>query len=191
MKYERPFSRVYRADPGKKWQTELVFSSKILTEKLMARGLLPRKSYINPPPMTCISDDLYHHFARGWLDGDGSIAYGKKNRLPTPVIRWYGSKDAIHDFGRKISNLVGVSFKNPYPTHNTLTNKCWGVAWAAWKEVSRIVQWLHKDGGVYAPRKHDIPRKQVELYLNGEEYRVGKVDFDGDSMEPDFLVDVG
>jgi hypothetical protein len=161
------FTPPHRQSQHHLWQTGVDIGNKNLVSKLMDRGMVPRKSYVDPNPLQGIPDYLYHHFARGWFDGDGSPSYGGVQRLTTPRLFWCGSHKALVDLRDNIVRLTGVSRKEPYRTHRTETNKCWGVVWSSWDEVSRLMEWMHQDGGYYAYRKHDPVLVQLGHSLVG------------------------
>ena len=146
---------------GQKRQRSVSVGNKRLVEQLDRLGIKQNKSNLDYPEPTCITDDIYHHWARGWLDGDGSISYGGKQNLKTPRVSWYGSRAGVFSLESKIAELTGARRKEPYICAKKVSDKCWGVGWSNWIDVKKIVLWLHQDGGTYAFRKHDRPLAQA------------------------------
>ncbi len=153
--------RDVQVKPGHKRQRSVSVGNKRLVEQLDNLGIKQNKSNLDCPIPDCITDDIYHHWARGWLDGDGSVSYGGKQNLKTPRITWYGSRVGVFRMGSKITELTGARLKEPYICAKKVSDKCWGVAWTNWADVKRILLWLHQDGGTYAFRKHDRPLAQA------------------------------
>ena len=150
-----------KVEEGHKPQRSVSIGNKRLVEQIDALGVKQNKSNLDLPHPECISDDIFHHWARGWLDGDGSTTYGGKQGLKTPRINWYGSRSAVFHLTRKIAELSCAKLQKPYLNNPKLTDKCWGVGWSGWGDVRKILLWLHKDGGTYAFRKHDRPLAQA------------------------------
>ena len=151
--------RNVRTKEGNMRQQSVYLGNKRLVRRLVEIGIEQNKSnrYLGHP--AGIPDEVFNHWARGWLDGDGSLYYGKKKPLRTPRIVWYGSKPAVEHIGEKISELVGVPRKPVYQSRKNC--ECYGVRWAAWKDVRKLLLWLHRDVGTYCHRKHDRPLLQL------------------------------
>lgn len=153
--------KVRKGKEGHKRQKSVNIGNKRLVEQIVALGVKQNKSNLDLPNPDCISDDIFHHWARGWLDGDGSISYGGVQDLPTPRIMWYGTETAVRYLAKKVADLACARPKEPYLSNKRLTDKCWGVGWSNWMDVRKILLWLHQDGGTYAFRKHDRPMAQA------------------------------
>jgi hypothetical protein len=148
-------------NPSHKRQRSISVGNKLLVEQIVARGILQNKSNIDVPHPDCIPDNIYHHWARGWVDGDGSISYGGRQCLKTPRISWCGTKQAVTHLAHKIHELSGAREKQPHLSNKKITDKTWCVGWSNWIDVRRILLWLHQDGGTFAYRKHERPIQQA------------------------------
>lgn len=151
--------RLVRTKVGQKRQQSVYLGNKRLVQRLVELGIEQNKSNHDLPHPQCIPDELFHHWARGWLDGDGSLSYGKKNPLRTPRIVWYGTERAVQFIAVKIAQLAGVPSKTVY--RNRKHSDCFGVRWGRWSNVRRLLEWLHRDGGTYSSRKHTRPLEQL------------------------------
>jgi len=138
----------YRKQENHKWARCFYLGNKRLVQSLLDRGIIPNKSNIKSVQPSGISDSLYGSFARGWIDGDGSV-----QRLPgkkVPELRWFGSHLAVETLQNTISRLCEV------PKHKIQRERgCFRVAWGAKKDVEKIFRWLHADLGPYSRRKHN------------------------------------
>ena len=77
------FINTKKYHPGKNWQNSLrmEIASKQMTNDLVRLGCIPNKTYfLKFPAYEIIPEFLFHHFIRGFFDGDGciSISYRKK-----------------------------------------------------------------------------------------------------------------
>jgi len=143
-----------------KWQKTLHVGNIRLVQRLVDLGIVPNKSNLDLPHPSWVPDAQFHHWARGWFDGDGSMTYGGVQNLSTPRLYWYGTKQATEHVAKKIAELADVSTKEIYRCHEHL-DATWGVQWSNWRDVRKIILWLHQDGGTYALRKHDRPLAQA------------------------------
>lgn len=133
---------------GKKRATSRVsFCGKLLVKLLMEdHGLLPRKSYVDCP-MPHIPSDLLCHFARGMLDGDGTVAFMKEGN-PNPTVRWYGTPLLMDSFRRFISTQARVSepeVKPRYEIEETAISLS-QISWYQHEDLRRLYRWLYPAG---------------------------------------------
>lgn len=125
--------------------------SRNLAELLVREhGLAPRKSWANLPYPTNVPDELLSHFARGNLDGDGSIYAKIKRRANLANVCWIGSHRFIEGLASHISRVAGVRLPRMAVT-GTLSKS----QWTAKVDVLKLHEWVYKDATIYLKRKRD------------------------------------
>lgn len=143
------------------WQSCFSIGNRDLVDSLFRRGFIPDKSGKCAEHPKNIPENLYFAFARGWLDGDGSISYGLKNPRTIPYLAWYGSDKALETVRVMLCKLAEVRFPSMVRQHNKETNKCWGIHYYSKKDVFNLMNWMHQRKGTYAFRKHNCLLAQI------------------------------
>lgn len=134
------------------------FCSKEMYHDLLALGGMPNKSNVIGFP--AIPDELLVHFVRGFIDGDGTLAWNGDR----PILQIYsGSKQLLEDMGAAIEAQTGI------PAPNVIANrKLWNIKWSTTR-AKCLAAWLYIDNpGLALDRKAAIaanflawqPRKQ-------------------------------
>jgi transcriptional regulator len=77
---ERPLRKVALNDKNPSWKNQynLLWQSKYLSDVLNKYGMCQRKSLVLEFPKW-LNEELYPHFIRGYMDGDGCVCYMKHN----------------------------------------------------------------------------------------------------------------
>lgn len=91
----KTYSRIGRNNTSK-----IAFSDKIFTDNLINNGIIFNKTFKLEFPRN-ISNELIHHFIRGYFDGDGSV-YFKKDILH---FNFVGSKLFIPELNKYLFNI--------------------------------------------------------------------------------------
>lgn len=104
-------------------------------------GVLPNKSNIDPP-MPDVPDDMMSHFARGVIDGDGSICEPHDDGRIKIII--YGSHQFLEKLRHRIAECASVKLANRLQ-HGT-SEKLSSIGWAATDDVTRLLRWLYPPG---------------------------------------------
>jgi len=157
---EGHMSDPYRGEDHHEWVKRFSISNTYLLSRLRQLGLEPNKSNTDPLPLK-VPEDQYHHFARGWIDGDGYVGYGDTRPRKVPVLGWLGTQKAIQAHRLKLINLLGLrSQPIANNVHPDLNEKCWKIQWSGITEVEQLARWLHKDGGTHSSRKHTRLKEQ-------------------------------
>lgn len=128
-------------------QYRLLMFSRHMCEVLKDKGVVPNKSLILQWP-TFLSDDLYSHFLRGYIDGDGYIQPHK----------WEHCVDFIstYDFCKKaqeyIENKLGIKCRlDDASCHNGITT----YLYIRYKEqVKLFLDYIYQDAELYLERKY-------------------------------------
>jgi hypothetical protein len=147
-----PSAKVHRyikADPrGWNVKPQCVFYvyNKKMSQVLQKWGIHARKSFDLEFPYH-IPENLYHHWVRGFCDGDGSISISK-GIVYCHLIGTLSVLSAIKDiFFCVYSNKVSV--RDTHPTKGIHV-----ICWAG-KTGIAFLNWIYKDATIYMKRKYD------------------------------------
>lgn len=119
----------------------LTFSCKKTKENLIALGCLPNKSKIlHCPTIEQVPDNLLFHFARGVVDGDGSVRWGERKDF---VICSASINFLIELTTRMKINNFGVLYKEQFRISKSAL-------------VRQVLEKLYKDSSIYLNRKFQV-----------------------------------
>ena len=104
----------HRIGEKKNWQGDISFQIQIrnpvLTQDLMHRGILPRKTYHLDPIQ--VPDEYFRDFIRGFFDGDGTVYQYAVNGVPQIKAKLLStSLTFIEDLNQKICKNLGIPLK--------------------------------------------------------------------------------
>lgn len=123
----------------------LQVSSKEMCKDLINLGCYKNKTKIIEFPN--IDKSLYHHFIRGFFDGDGCIRVGD-----TKGKCIFDIASASYNFLIQLKNIL-----NPIATHIGISKETNYDVWhlrCGGKQIQQVLDWLYKDGTVYIQRKY-------------------------------------
>ena len=131
----------------------LIISNYKLINILKNFGMDPHNNYKRHVPK--LNDELYSHFVRGFLDGDGYIT--KAHRKSRNGERRYGHIAAgfaitYESFGIELNNII-----NKFTGTNTKINKMKSI-WAmryTHNKAKKMLQWIYNDPIRKLNRKYD------------------------------------
>ena len=105
LEFDKPLSFLdyKKRKSNYKNQYTLVICNKYLSEKLNSLGMTKAKSLTLEWPK-CISDEMYRHFIRGYLDGDGCIYIGEKHS----EVSFVGTIMFIEELQKILKEKLGV-----------------------------------------------------------------------------------
>lgn len=131
---------------GTVFVASITVTNQELCNRLADYGVIPRKTYLNVgcDPRLKYSPDFW----RGVVDGDGTVALGKKS----PLIRLGGSKNLIEDF----SDLCHYLTDFRPNVGNCRSIKVTGLSSF---RAAKIIEWLYYDGCVALDRKLESAKK--------------------------------
>lgn len=121
-----------------------------MVDDLIKLGITPRKSMTVCVPS--IPDNLYKHFWRGVIDGDGSMGnYINKHRYNQKVfaLSLVGNENIICGFVNYLKKTFEFSL-NYYPTKSIFVVKTTNG------KAATIVNHLYKDSSIFLTRKFEI-----------------------------------
>jgi len=127
--------------------------SDVMVNDLRKYGLLENKSLYTVFPKN-LSKDLYCHFIRGLIDGDGSISfYDRPNRnVHTKAIRFcQGNKTFIEDLIKYLHDNIGIKKINIYQEKENL----WSCAYRTNSDMIPLINYLYKGATIYLTRKKE------------------------------------
>jgi hypothetical protein len=130
--------------------------SKHMSQKLADLGVVERKSHSITFP-NWLNKDLYRHFIRGLIDGDGWIRLPNNNR-DSPSVGLICTR-SVNDFLQnyylselKIKTYLSKAYKQDKDIMCEILVK-------NYKQCKIFLDWLYEDCNIYLQRKYD-------LYLN-------------------------
>lgn len=122
----------------------LSFNCCHLADRLRKIGIRPRKSFGHMVFPESLPDDLYHHFVRGFFDGDGSVGvYGQWRNLRVSL---YGQKDFIERIFTDVSRLVGIMGGGVRKATSKRAD-FFTCSWGAAEDTMKIFNWMYRDAG--------------------------------------------
>ena len=148
-------------------------TSKKTWNDLNSKGIVPNKTYSDDISMfSFVSDNLMHHFIRGFFDGDGGICYNKKTKAIS--IQMIGRLSFLKKIRDIINTEVGLRRTKITKRENTSVVSVLG--WCGSIQLTELKHWLYKDATVYLERK----KKQFELIKTEQK---GKSKYRGVSVD--------
>lgn len=161
--FEGPITEATSTLRGKKFPScVLLMCSKKMIGDLSKVGVVPRKSWCAKPPES-LRDDLWRHFWRGVIDGDGSLIICKT----TNHIHLVGTKEITQGFSDYVtSRLGGKGTIKPIQNH-------FGIQFCGTARVGLIVRHLYQGASIYLDRKYERAIKIIAA-LESEHSLTGK-----------------
>lgn len=139
----------FRTSKGRN-QYELKFNNKHLYNTLFSHGCLPMKSLtLELPTKDYVKEQYFHHFIRGYFDGDGCIHIGKRNNGKVSIC---ASFQFSNGFIQIINPLLNCNFRIYKQKDNKIHKICLGGN----KQIRRFRDWLYKDATIFLDRKKKI-----------------------------------
>jgi len=137
-------------------QYRIVIQNKILCSNIITLKCLPNKTYtLNFPNNDIIPPNLFHHFIRGFFDGDGciSISYNK-NKRPTATINFVSTKKFCSGLSKYLKTELNIRTK--VRTARILCSDKIGVlAFGGTNQVLRFFDFLYNEDTISLNRKKE------------------------------------
>ena len=137
-------------------QYRLEINSRHMSNVLSQYGVVSNKSLILKWP-EFLDNDLYSHFLRGYIDGDGSIS--KRGYR----VSFVGTRDFCENAIQLLQNTLNILCDTrDSACHNGITIE----AYIRKQENAKLLlDWIYKDAELYIKRKHDI---YISKYCNND-----------------------
>lgn len=147
-------SKEYKCQPT----VRLSFTSRHISEQLAKKGCIAHKStcgtFIRPG---IIPDELFHHYVRGLIDGDGGIGYWEDNP-ETHHLKFQIHFCNTDDMVGGLAKYLGEKF-NCHPNiakrYKDRNNNNSQFCISGNIVVEKILDWLYKDSTIYLSRKYE------------------------------------
>lgn len=141
---------------NRKDQYALCIVNKYMSSKLKELGVIERKSLILEYP-EWLDDNLFRHFIRGYMDGDGTIfstRYG---------ISFVGTCKFCKSVQEKILNLLNI---DSGICQDKRKNHCFSLYIKNYKGAKAFLDYIYEDATVYLQRKYNI---YCNKYINNSQ----------------------
>jgi len=160
---ERPLRKTCLSNKNKNWHDQymLTWQSKHLSALLCAYGMPQKKSLILEFPKW-LSPDLYRHFLRGYLDGDGCISLSKEGKFAS--VSMIGTSmflSAVKDIIKKEIGVDVVVKRDLRARDPICTLRC-----GRKNDVKKILEWIYCDASLFLDRKHKKNQQFLEANKN-------------------------
>lgn len=147
----RPLKFINYKEKNPNWQNQyrITIVNKHMHDSLIKQGVIPNKSLILTFPEN-IDKNLYRHFIRGYLDGDGSISKNIKEKRTSFVGTEVFCKKAKEIIESELNIHCSICYchdKNK-PTRN--------LCIAGKNQVKKFLDWIYSDANLYLDRKYQI-----------------------------------
>jgi hypothetical protein len=142
-------------------KTSLSISNREIVETLIGDyRVLPKKTYIDSPA-PAIPDELFNHYVRGYLDGDGGVWISKVRG--THNYGMLGLPLFLESVQGRMCGLVGIP-KNKISRMNHSDTGISVIQWSSRYHLKKLYYWTYPEGDYpFLPRKRD----RLRLYVEG------------------------
>jgi hypothetical protein len=129
----------------------LSLKNKQFCRHLINLGIIPKKSNVATAPI--LGENLYKHFWRGMIDGDGSVLiFKRKNKYSRFLVQLVGTFDVVNEF-KKFVVRSGIQTKaNPYKV--VTSPNLFILGFEGLDITKKIVNILYSDSSIYLDRKY-------------------------------------
>lgn len=149
---------------GKEFEyVRLLMHSTHMTQQLSKLGMTPRKSFSLTFP-NWLDVNLYHHFLRGLIDGDGWIFLSsedaKRNESCVGLICTRQINDFLLDFFKQDLGLKAYLSK----AHSQDFEVMCDIRLKGYANQKKFLTWLYKDATIYLERKYQYYQELLIRY---------------------------
>jgi len=130
---------------------KLVICRKEMFEDLLRLGGTERKSLTIPWPT--VPAEYLAHFARGYIDGDGSLTWNRPGNSVLPMVTAAGTRAFLTGMATDIQDATGIPAPN---CHYNRDSNVWGIAWYGIFAKCLAVWLYHHHSGLHLARKQPI-----------------------------------
>ncbi len=141
----------------------LIVSSRKLVDALISHGCGPRKSLTLRLPST-VPDELFHHFFRGYFDGDGGISISKNKgwKNPHAQLSIIGSEPFCLALRDKMIALYGFKMSL------SKSSRCdmWYLTSTGNGRAKAMADFMYKDATLSLTRKRRLFKRAIRIWDN-------------------------
>jgi len=140
-------------------QFRLTVNSKHMSDTLNNLGVIPNKSlYLSFP--NWLDENLYPHFIRGYMDGDGWISKDPK----APRVEIVGTDSFCKSMSCIIFNQFGIkaAIRKRHKDSDTPTRQ---LDFGGRRQVKKFLDWVYQDADMCLERKYNIYKS---IFLNND-----------------------
>jgi hypothetical protein len=131
------------------FRCRLGIRNKKLVEDLNKHGVFPRKSLVLKFPNN-LNKKLIPHFIRGYFDGDGSIYYGKSERLSSSMsVTLIGTLDMLQNIAKHSDTIVHYQHDKRHHID------CYSFRVSKAISIINLLDYMYKDANIYLERKYE------------------------------------
>lgn len=120
---------------------------------LMDKGVCFRKTFKTEFPYNKISEGLYHHFIRGYFDGDGCITFSNKN-TSSPSVSIIGTENFLRDIEKQFIKHIEFKKKEKLSIPKSSPNIRYLQYGGRYKAI-KIKDYLYKNANIFMERKKE------------------------------------
>ena len=115
-------------------------------------GVIPNKTLTYNTNWDAIPEELWHHYIRGYFDGDGSI--WKQKRDNYWGINFTGSHYLINSLRDRLSVYTSLSIRENVSVISTM-NKT---------SIVQLINYMYNDATIYLDRKYEKAKQALNDY---------------------------
>lgn len=157
--FDKPLSFVNykKRKSNYKNQYVLTICNKYISEKLNSLGMIKAKSLTLEWP-DCINKDMYKHFIRGYLDGDGCIYVGEKHS----EVSFVGTTMFIEQLQKILNEEIGIHLSIKSQKGYKPVTKIGVVSGRI--QINTLLSWLYSDSNLRLERKYKKYQQFLKKY---------------------------
>jgi hypothetical protein len=127
----------------------LTFSSPRIAHDLVKEGYQHKDDHLPEVP-----EEYFHHFCRGFFDGDGSVFLTKRGGNNYTNSSFTGTISVLEGFRQRIGKMAGCSTEMVLLQKSNSLN-CFSLRYGQ-SDTVKLYQFLYRDATIYLKRKKEI-----------------------------------
>ena len=145
----------------------LLICNKKMIKDLEALGITPNKSLTLDFDYSKLPIELFPHFLRGLIDGDGDFNLYHRNNRNHPHIGLIGSKHLIHstkEMLQKVSPDMSIMTCHAIGCHENI----WRLSIHNMKDFKKLLNYIYQDATIFLDRKYEnyLRISEEEIFKN-------------------------
>lgn len=130
---------------------EINVCNKKMCEDLIKQGCVPNKTYsLQFPSFDAVPENLFRHFIRGFLDGDGWTCCNLEKKMVN--IGFVGIDSFIIPLRDYLVKTLGIENIKVKPQSNTVAVE---ISWGGLYDCEKIYNFLYNNANIFLQRKLD------------------------------------